>query len=143
MKYCPNCGSSVTEGCVYCPNCGKKLVDDVDVGGAGENRGCCGKGNYYGANANRGANYTVPPILDSHSTLSVIGFILSFFTAIVGLIVSIIAYSDAKRTGSSKSKSLSLAGIIISAVEIGVVVVIVCFYLFLVFIVWGSLYYCY
>lgn len=56
--------------------------------------------------------------------MALIGFILSFFIAIAGLICSIIGYKRAKEEGLDGGKGMALAGIIISAIEIGFAVII-------------------
>lgn len=53
------------------------------------------------------------------NTIAIVGFILSFFVALAGLICSIIGYQNAKK--GAPYKGLSVAGIIISAVWIGFV----------------------
>ncbi len=49
------------------------------------------------------------------NTLAIIGFILSFISGIVGLIVSIIALAKIKKTGEN-GKELAIAGIIIGII---------------------------
>lgn len=58
------------------------------------------------------------------STLSIVGFIFAFLMSLVGLILSIVAYSNAKREGDLRSKNFSQIGIILSAVFLGLGVVI-------------------
>ena len=70
--------------------------------------------------------------------MSILGLVLSFFTAFVGLIVSILAYNEAKRTGSAKSQSMAKAGIIIGAVEIGIAVFTVVIYIIVFLAALGS-----
>ncbi|WP_182066888.1 DUF4190 domain-containing protein [Curtobacterium sp. ME12] len=54
---------------------------------------------------------------DRYSVLAIVGFILAFVVSIGGLIVSIIALTQIKRTGE-RGRGLALAGIIISAASI-------------------------
>jgi hypothetical protein len=67
----------------------------------------------------------VPP-QQSYNVLAIVGFVLSFFTTIIGLIISIIAFNQIKKTGE-KGRGFALAGIIISAVAIvlGIILTIV------------------
>lgn len=53
---------------------------------------------------------------DKGNPLAIVGFILSFFIAIAGLICSILGYQKCKKEGAPY-KGLALAGIIISAVS--------------------------
>ena len=90
--FCKNCGSEVNDNAVICPHCG--VATD----------------NYNKATA-------VP---EQKNTMALIGFILSFFVSLAGLIVSIIAYKNAKKPEfNGDGKSFALAGIIISAVSLG------------------------
>ena len=89
--FCKYCGKEVNENAVICPNCG--VATD----------------NYNKA--------TVAP--EQKNTMALIGFILSFFVAIAGLVISIIAYKNAKKPEyNGDGKSFALAGIIISAVSL-------------------------
>lgn len=65
---------------------------------------------------------------DRYNVLAIVGFVLAFIVNIAGLIVSIIALSQIKRTGE-RGHGLALAGIIISAVSLvlGIVFSIVIF----------------
>ena len=95
MKYCRHCGNEVFDDAIICPKCGCS----VDY-------------------SNRNVNPINNPS-ENVSPMSLVGFILSFFSAIAGLIVSIIAYKDAKRIGSRRSMSFSKAGIILSSISLG------------------------
>lgn len=91
--FCDNCGSEIDDRAVICSHCG------VQVGKRSiqsENQG---------------------------NTLAIVGFVLSFFIAIAGLICSILGYKKAKNE-CAPYKGLALAGIIISAVSIGLAVLI-------------------
>lgn len=61
------------------------------------------------------------------NTCAVVGFILSFFCGIAGLIVSIVALKQIKKTGE-KGKGLAIAGIIIPCVSIVIAILISVFY---------------
>ena len=91
--FCKNCGQELNEQAVICPHCG--VATD----------------NY--------AKTTAVP--EQKNTLALVGFILSFFVSLAGLIVSIIAYKNAKKPEfNGDGKSFALAGIIISAVSMGI-----------------------
>ncbi|MDE6690416.1 MAG: hypothetical protein K2K04_00440 [Clostridia bacterium] len=109
MKYCVHCGKQVLDDAIICPGCGCS----VQYGNNGNNTQ---NGNAHNNNAQQ---YQVPPAVDTYSGLSVGGLILAFFEPLIGLILSILAHNEAKRTGSQKSRSMSTAGIIISAVIMG------------------------
>lgn len=68
--------------------------------------------------------YYPPPVNQSWNTLSIVGFILSFFLYPVGLVLSIVALVQINKTGE-KSKALSIAGIIIGALFTVVTVFVV------------------
>ena len=56
------------------------------------------------------------------NTCAIIGFVLSFYTPIVGLVLSIIGLNQIKKNGES-GKGLAIAGIIISIILMLLVVV--------------------
>lgn len=106
MKFCEHCGNEVLDDAVICPKCGCSVNNGSRMQSQAQPQG------------------QVPPMMDSYSGLSIAGFILSFLGALLGLILSIVAYNDAKKTGSQKSLTLAKAGIIISAVLMGLYVLI-------------------
>lgn len=64
--------------------------------------------------------YVYPPQVQTPlSTLSILGFVFAFVMSLVGLILSIVAYSNAKGEGDLRSKNFSQIGIILSAVFFG------------------------
>ena len=107
--FCVHCGKELSDEAVICPACGIPT----------------GKMN---VKATHGSETNV---------LAVVGFILSFFISLAGLICSIIGYKKAPEYGGN-GKGLALAGIIISAVEIGIEVFFAIFLPLLVFIIFGS-----
>ena len=117
MKYCIHCGKEVLDDAIICPGCGCS----VQYGNTG--------GNISMPNNNVQQN-RVPPATDTYSGLSIGGLILAFFEPLIGLILSIIAHSEAIKTGSDKSRSMSKAGIIISAVYLGIVALVLFFCMF-------------
>lgn len=92
MKFCSNCGKEVDDAAVICPSCGCQV----------------------GSMQNSSSNQEI-------SGMAIAGLILSFFTAIIGLIVSIIAFKNAKAEGNNRSKTVALAGIIVGAIEVAFV----------------------
>lgn len=121
MKFCTHCGKEVMDDAVICPNCGCSVQYDENPQGAAAPQ-----------NSAPQPQYRAPAPVDSYSTLSIVGLVLSFFTAFVGLIVSIMALNEAKTTGSAKSQSMAKAGIIISAIEMGLAVLVVVIYIIVI-----------
>ena len=56
------------------------------------------------------------------NTMSVVGFILAFIVNIAGLIVSIVALVQIRRT-AERGRGLAIAGIIISGLSIAIVLI--------------------
>lgn len=125
MKFCTHCGKEVLDDAVICPNCGCSVQYDETPQGAAAPQFTAPQ-----------PQHTAPA--DTYSTMSILGLVLSFFTALVGLIVSILAFNEAKRTGSTKSQSMAKAGIIISAVEIGLGVLVGIIYIIVFLAALGS-----
>lgn len=86
---------------MFCPKCGKEIMDEAVI--------CphCGCATRIGA-----------PHVEEQKTniFALVGFILSFFFALAGLILSIIGYKKAPEYNNS-GKGFALAGIIISSVS--------------------------
>lgn len=91
--FCRNCGKVVDDQTVVCPYCGVQL-GKIENGNS--------------------ANETY--------TLAIVGFILSFFISIAGLICSIIAYKKC-RDENLNGKGFSIAGIAISVVPMILLVI--------------------
>ncbi len=91
--YCKNCGNEIYEHASACPKCGCPT---------GTNNSPATQGN---------PNKT--------NTLAIVGFILSFFVSIAGLICSIIARKQIRETGEGGS-GLALAGLIISIASVAI-----------------------
>ncbi|WP_251545937.1 zinc-ribbon domain-containing protein [Pumilibacter intestinalis] len=92
--FCKNCGSSIDDKAVVCPKCGVPV----------------------------GEGY-VKKATDKSNPIAIVGFILSFFIALAGLICSIIGYNKAKNENRDYG-GLALAGIIISLISIFLVIII-------------------
>ncbi|MCD7729356.1 MAG: zinc ribbon domain-containing protein [Clostridia bacterium] len=99
--YCRNCGKELDDSATFCPHCG--VPTD---------------------------NYIPPETNFSTATnvCAIVGFILSFFVVIAGLVISIIGYKKAPEYNGN-GKGLAIAGIIISAAEIAVVFFSVVFWI--------------
>lgn len=98
--YCTNCGKEIDDKAVVCPHCGVATIN-------------FGKTNYF---------YETK----KHNILAIVGFALSFFIAIAGLICSILGYKNAPQY-NGEGKNFALAGIIISAVSIAISLLITVF----------------
>ena len=92
--FCKNCGKEVDDRAVVCPNCGVQLAE---------------------MDSNKSSNETC--------TMAIVGFILSFFVSIAGLICSIIGYKKCKEENLN-GKGLAIAGIIISVASMVLVVIL-------------------
>ena len=86
--FCKNCGKEVNDNAVICPHCGVQLAQLK--GGKAEEES------------------------KANNSMAIIGFVLSFFISIAGLICSIIAYKKCRDEGLS-GKGFAIAGIAISA----------------------------
>ena len=120
MKYCRNCGNELCDEAVICPKCGCS----VD-------------------NMNMGLNQSQPSATsEKYSVMCILGFVFAFIESVVGLVLSIIAYNEAKNSDNKKSLTLSKAGIIVSSVMLGASALLVVFYMFFFFfsLAFGGLY---
>lgn len=144
MKYCQNCGKQIPDDALFCPSCGKKVFIDpwATAPNVGDSKTTssnssssktfeseyCQSDNYSKNNSstNTSANSTTvnntSTNTDSYSALSIVGMVFAFLSSLIGLIISICAYNEAKRTGSQKSMGLAKTGIIISGVFMGIAV---------------------
>ena len=111
MKYCSHCGKELLDEAVFCPNCGCRVQETPNQSQPQQPQQQQQQQYYYAPQPQQQQ--------ESYTPLCVAGFILSFFGGLLGLILSIVAYKNAKETGNTKSMTLSKAGIIIAAVLIG------------------------
>lgn len=95
---------------MYCNNCGKEIDNKAAV---------CP---YCGVVANK--NALSQSSENQTNVLAIVGFIFSFFIAIVGLVCSIIGYKKSAELNGN-GRGLALAGIIISAIEIALFAVLI------------------
>ena len=94
--YCNNCGSQIDDNAVVCIHCGAATPNAQQQ----------------------------EPATKQSNTIALVGFILSFFVALAGLICSIIGLKRAPEYNGN-GKGFAIAGIIISAIEMFVAVIIV------------------
>jgi hypothetical protein len=120
MKYCTHCGKELCDDAVVCTNCG--------CAAGGPFHGPCPEPPFNG-----GPNGFGFPRRRPLDIMAIVGFVLSFFMPIAGLVVSIIAYNRAKYSEDFNSIGYAKAGIIISAIEICLIVVLTVLILIFVF----------
>lgn len=84
--------------------------------------------------------YQAQPRPRKTNVLAIVGFVLSFFVCLAGLICSAIALKQVKTSGED-GRGLALAGVIISAISLGILIVALLFYsyiLVILFLAFGS-----
>ena len=96
---------------MFCTNCGKEINDNAAI---------CP---YCGVVANKSALSNSSGNTNQSNTMAIVGFIFSFFFALVGLICSIIGFKRAPEFGGN-GKGLALAGIIISSISIIITIIV-------------------
>lgn len=105
--FCRNCGSANDDNAAFCAKCGTAL-------------------NGNGQPTERAQQSTSQNNVTANTktnTIAIVGFVLSFFIAIAGLVCSIIGYSNCKN--GAPYKGLAIAGIVISAAWFGFVLIAV------------------
>lgn len=113
--FCINCGKELADGIKFCPECGTAVV-----GNTYENHE---EPKVETTESNQPIQPDVitpvaPPQVRTHP-LTIVGFVLSFFVPLVGLILSIIARNKINKDPLiAGSKELTVAGIVISIVEL-------------------------
>lgn len=85
--YCNNCGSQIDDKAVVCPKCGVPVQGTKSVQS------------------------------EKTNTMAIVGFVFSFFVSIVGLICSIMARKQCRKT-REQGMGLATAGMIISIVTL-------------------------
>ena len=117
--YCKRCGQNIDERAAVCPNCGEHTDNYSTATNTAYNGAYNGTYNntYNGANnTTYNGAYNQAPAQSQTNTLAIVGFVLSFFIALAGLICSIIGYRKSVNEGLGQ-RGLAIAGIIISAVS--------------------------
>lgn len=104
--YCRNCGKQIEDNAVVCPYCGV-LTHDVQPAQQ---------------QAQPVYQQAAPQKEEEFNVIALVGFILSFFICIAGLVCSIIGYNQAKESNGN-GKGFAIAGIVISAVELGIALI--------------------
>lgn len=94
--FCRNCGKEVSDNAVVCPYCGAQL-SEFKAGNEPENK--------------------------EYSIMAIVGLVLSFFFSLAGLVCSIIGYKQCVNENKN-GKGFALAGIIISALSVGLTVLL-------------------
>ncbi len=112
--YCKNCGKELPDGAKFCRECGAAQSE------AYTNRNASGF---------QAPPYVMPVyVKKEYNILAILGLVFSFLVCIAGLVLSILGYRKADEMGG-EGKGLALAGIIVSAVSIGLVVLTLVIYL--------------
>lgn len=101
MKYCSYCGKEIAEKAVVCIHCGAAVMQDNPI------------------------KVSDKPVVMTNTNvqsiktnaLCVVGFIMSFFVGIVGLILSCIGLTQAKNN-KENGTGLAIAGIVLSCLAI-------------------------
>lgn len=101
-KFCKNCGKEINMETGYCSNCGTRIDDEPTVT------------NIETSNINEKKDNTVTAFV-----LSLLGFLCCSYLAIPGLVMSIMSLQNMNNGNlSTKNKGLAIAGIILGALGI-------------------------
>jgi len=121
--YCKYCGNKLDDKAIVCPHCGILTHEDSVP-----------KSPVSSAPQPQAQQKPQPKPVPQQSTnvLAIVGFILSFFVPLAGLICSAIAMKQLKTSGEG-GKGFATAGVVISSVVVGIVVL----YLMLAFCIVG------
>ena len=120
--FCKYCGAKLDESARFCPNCGSAAEPVAQQP--------------YTAPYSTQQPYSAQPPYaapaQQTNTMAIVGFILSFFVSLAGLICSIFGYRNAPQYGGN-GRSLAIAGIVISAVSIAAEVFLIIYYMVILF----------
>ena len=111
--FCKHCGKEIQQGAAFCPHCGglvensAQSADPFDTPPASYNSAPSSP-----APAPKPTAAPVP----QKNTISTVGFVLSFFIPLAGLICSIMGLKKADECGGT-GKGLAIAGIVISVLN--------------------------
>ena len=131
MNYCTNCGEKVEEYYNVCPRCGTSLKNNKFVSEDNQYR----RSNSYSSTSDINNDKRKSSEGESSSdTFAIVGFILTFFIPIVGLIFSI---SGLK---STKNKGFAIAGVILNSIIVLFTVIIILFYISIIRAALGGIY---
>ncbi len=113
--FCPHCGKQVNETDIFCASCGANLNGNPFESQFTQQK----ESDNPPYNPPQCAPYETqsnPNTSTSTNAIAIVGFVLSFFCAIAGLVCSIIGLQKSKEAGGT-GKGLAIAGIVISAVS--------------------------
>ena len=131
MNYCTNCGEKVEEYYNVCPRCGTSLKNNKFVSEDNQYR----RSNSYSSTSEINDDKRKSSEGESSSdTFAIVGFVLTFFIPIVGLIFSI---SGMK---STKNKGFAIAGVILNSIIVLFTVIIILFYISIIRAALGGIY---
>ena len=131
MNYCTNCGEKVEEYYNVCPRCGTSLKNNKFVSEDNQYR----RSNSYSSTSDINNDKRKSSEGESSSdTFAIVGFVLTFFIPIVGLIFSI---SGLK---STKNKGFAIAGVILNSIIVLFTVIIILFYISIIRAALGGIY---
>lgn len=117
--FCPHCGKQVNETDIFCASCGANLNDDPSNSQFAQSKA-------YENPPYNPPQYAPYETQSNTNTIAIVGFILSFFCAIAGLVCSIIGLQKSKEAGGT-GKGLAIAGIVISAVSMfSALLIVIC-----------------
>ena len=92
--FCKNCGKQLSDEELTCPECGTTIAEQAPD-----------------PKQNDAQVRTV-----DMNTFAIVGFILSFFSSIVGLVLSIFGLIHANKYYAGKGKGFAIAGIVVGSV---------------------------
>lgn len=102
--FCKNCGKEIDDSAVVCPNCGVATEKMAQS----------------------------QPVASQKNTMALVGFIFSFFSSVIGLILSIVGLVNSKKPEyNGDGRGLAIAGIILSCISTA-------FYIIIFVVVLGS-----
>ena len=131
MNYCTNCGEKVEEYYNVCPRCGTPLKNNHFVSDDNQYR----RSNSYSSTSDINNDKRKSSEGESSfDTFAIVGFVLTFFIPIVGLIFSI---SGMK---STKNKGFAIAGVILNSIIVLFTVIIILFYISIIRAALGGIY---
>lgn len=111
--FCRYCGTQLKDDAVFCHNCGAAVNGQTPPSAHHTNQPTYQQ-----------PIQQQPATTNNENSIAIVGFVFSFLIAIVGLICSIVGYNNSKK--GAPYGGLALAGIIISAVSMGLALIAMC-----------------